>query len=98
MFPLSSAARSKIRKTLFRVLVAKAIMKPQRLAVIAAGLLIGGIALSAQTPDRSKPPSPGTPPALSLPSIQKRTLSNGLPVWIVEMHEVPVAQGNLVVL
>src|SRR5439155_2729229 len=37
------------------------------------------------------------PPALSLPSIQKRQLSNGLPVWIVDLHEVPVAQVNLVV-
>ena len=52
----------------------------------------------AQTPDRSKPPAPGLPPTLNLPSIQKRQLSNGLPVWIVEMHEVPVAQVNLVVL
>src|SRR6202030_4181686 len=29
--------------------------------------------------------------------IQKRQLSNGLPVWIVELHKVPVAQVNLVV-
>ena len=34
----------------------------------------------------------------SLPTIQKQKLSNGLPVWIVELHEVPVAQVNLVVL
>src|SRR6266581_2867738 len=53
--------------------------------------------VSAQAPDRSKPPQPGPPPALNLPSIQKRSLSNGLPVWIVELHEVPVAQVNLVV-
>ena len=42
-----------------------------------------------QAPDRSKPPAPGPAPALKLPPIQKRALSNGLPVWIVEMHEVP---------
>jgi hypothetical protein len=54
--------------------------------------------LHAQSPDRSKPPTPGPAPALTLPAIQKRQLSNGLPVWIVEMHEVPVAQVNLVVL
>jgi predicted Zn-dependent peptidase len=29
--------------------------------------------------------------------VQKRTLSNGLPVWIVEMHEVPLADLVLVV-
>src|SRR3989442_13782617 len=53
--------------------------------------------VSAQAPDRPKPPAPVPPPALNLPSIQKRQLSNGLPVWIVELHEVPVAQVNLVV-
>jgi zinc protease len=55
--------------------------------------------LSAQqAPDRSRPPTPGPPPALQLPQIQKRQLSNGLPVWIVELHKVPVAQVNFVVL
>jgi zinc protease len=47
--------------------------------------------------DRSKPPALGATPELKLPPIQKRTLSNGLPVWIVETHEVPLAQINLVV-
>jgi predicted Zn-dependent peptidase len=51
-----------------------------------------------QTPDRSRPPTPGPPPALHLPQIQKRQLSNGLPIWIVELHKVPVAQVNFVVL
>src|SRR5437667_6980519 len=50
-----------------------------------------------QAPDRSRPPQPGPPPALNLPAVQKRQLSNGLPVWTVELHEVPVAQVNLVV-
>ena len=40
--------------------------------------------LSAQqAPDRTHPPASGPPPVLHLPSIQKRQLSNGLPVWIV---------------
>jgi len=34
---------------------------------------------------------------LHVPAIQKRQLANGLPVWIAELHEVPVAQVNLVV-
>src|SRR6185295_2779690 len=42
-------------------------------------------------------PQAGPPAPLRLPAIQKQRLSNGLPVWIVEMHEVPVAQVNLVV-
>ena len=55
------------------------------------------VAAAAQAPDRTHPPQPGPPPALHLPSIQKHKLANGLPVWIVELHEVPVAQVNLVV-
>jgi zinc protease len=64
------------------------------------GLVAVGLAaatLSAQAPDRTHPPQPGPPPPLKLPTIQKQKLSNGLPVWIVESHEVPVAQINLVV-
>jgi zinc protease len=34
---------------------------------------------------------------LRLPPIQKQTLSNGLAVWIVEAHEVPLVQVNLLV-
>ena len=54
--------------------------------------LLATATLGAQSPDRSKPPVPGTTPALKLPAIQKRQLSNGLPVWLVELHEVPVVQ------
>src|SRR5262245_54241991 len=54
--------------------------------------------LAQQAPDRSRPPTPGPPPALQLPQIQRHQLANGLPVWIVELHKVPVAQVNLVVL
>ncbi len=50
-----------------------------------------------QAPDRTHPPQPGPPAPLKLPEIHKTQLSNGLPVWIVEMHKVPVAQVNLVV-
>src|SRR6266550_7093657 len=62
-----------------------------------AVVLLAASVLSAQAPDRSHPPQPGPPPPLRLPAIQKLKLSNGLPVWIVELHEVPVAQINLVV-
>lgn len=53
--------------------------------------------VAQQAPDRSHPPKPGPAPSLHMPSIQKRALSNGLPVWIVELHDVPVAQINLLV-
>ena len=57
----------------------------------------GGTIVRAAPPDRSAPPKPGPPPALKLPAIQKRTLSNGLPVWIVELHKVPVVHVSLAV-
>ena len=53
--------------------------------------------VAAQKPDRSKPPAIGPAPSLKLPAIQKQKLSNGLGVWIVEHHEVPLAQVNLIV-
>ena len=65
---------------------------------LALALATAAVTLGAQAPDRSKRPVPGPAPALKLPAIQKRQLSNGLPVWIVELHEVPVAQVNLVIL
>jgi zinc protease len=50
-----------------------------------------------QKPDRSKPPAIGPAPSLKMPAIQKQKLSNGLNVWIVEHHEVPLAQVNVIV-
>ena len=67
-------------------------------SVVVAALCATVTLVAQQAPDRSHPPAPGAPPALHLPAIQKQKLSNGLPVWIVELHEVPVAQINLVVL
>jgi predicted Zn-dependent peptidase len=66
------------------------------LRLIAAIALCGAVT-AAQAPDRSKPPATGPAPALKLPTIVKRQLANGLPVWIVELHEVPVVQVNLLV-
>jgi predicted Zn-dependent peptidase len=54
-------------------------------------------ARSPQAPDRSKPPALGPAPQLTLPPIQKRTLANGLNVWIVETHKVPLVQVNLLI-
>jgi predicted Zn-dependent peptidase len=61
-------------------------------------IVVASATVLAQAPDRSHPPQPGPPPEVRLPQIQKRQLSNGLPVWIVELHEVPVAQVNLLIL
>jgi predicted Zn-dependent peptidase len=47
--------------------------------------------------DRSKPPALSAAPMLTLPAIEKHMLSNGLPVWVVQSHEVPLVQVNLLV-
>ncbi len=60
-------------------------------------LVLISVSASAQKPDRTTPPKPGPPPALKLPPVQKQKLSNGLAVWIVEQHEVPLVQANLIV-
>jgi zinc protease len=67
------------------------------LLLAAIGTMGALVAQSApQAPDRSAPPKPGPVAALKLPQIQKRTLSNGLPVWVVELHKVPVVHVTLV--
>ena len=79
-------------------------MKPYlTIAAVVAVAVSGALgslteSLTAQAPDRSRIPAAGPPPPVQLPTIQKRQLSNGLAVWLVELHEVPVAQINLVVL
>lgn len=50
-----------------------------------------------QTPDRSKPPGLGPVPTLKLPAVEKRTLSNGLQVWIMGVHKVPTVHMELVI-
>ena len=66
---------------------------------LAAALLvaISIVAASGQARDPSQRPTAGSPAPLS-PVIQKRQLSNGLPVWIVEQHDLPVVQMSLTVL
>jgi zinc protease len=53
--------------------------------------------LAQQAPDRSKPPALGPLPALSLPAVEKRTLSNGLQVWIMGVHKVPTVHLGLTI-
>lgn len=68
----------------------------------AVALLIGlavliSIPLYAQQPDRSKPPELGPPPSLKLPPIQRFKLSNGIPVVLMEKHNVPLIQINVLI-
>ena len=65
-------------------------------AIAIAASVVAGV--HTQAPDRSRPPALGPAAPVKLPAIQKSKLSNGLPVWVVEMHKVPVVQVNLLVL
>jgi len=62
--------------------------------VLCAGAWAAAVS-AQQGPDRSKAPAVGAPPALHLPAIEKRTLSNGLPVWIMGVHKVPTVHVEL---
>lgn len=71
----------------------------RRLAPAAAVLaaLLAAPALLGQGADRSRPPEPGPVRPFHLPPVRSFALSNGLPVLLVEKHEVPVATVLLVV-
>ena len=51
----------------------------------------------AQKPDRSAPPNVGPPPAFTMPPFERFTLSNGLRVVLLEKHQVPLVQINVVI-
>jgi predicted Zn-dependent peptidase len=55
------------------------------------------VATAQVVPDRSRPPVPEPPRPLRLPPIQRFTLSNGLPVSLVERREVATVEVVLVV-
>lgn len=63
--------------------------------VLGAVLLLP-VALHAQDVDRNRRPAPGPVPALVAPKVVERRLSNGLRVWIVERHGLPLFNAMLV--
>ena len=77
-------------------------MTRRRLTVSVLGLIVAGAAATSAfqqeqppAPDRSRPPAVGPPPALRVPAVDRRTLANGLKVWIVPSHKVPLAHVQL---
>ncbi|MGE5500110.1 MAG: hypothetical protein ACM3Q2_18715, partial [Syntrophothermus sp.] len=66
-----------------------------------AVILFTGILLStslfAQQPDRSKPPQLPPPAKLNTKPVEKFELSNGLKVYMMEKHDVPLVQLNITV-
>jgi zinc protease len=65
--------------------------------VVAAAFALPAAPWAQQLPDRSKPPAIGPAPALKLPPIEKRTLSNGLQVQVMGMHKVPTVHLELAI-
>lgn len=59
-------------------------------------LLFAATISLAQQADRSQYPKPGEPKPLELPEVQKITMDNGLPVYLVEQHGLPLLQFVLV--
>ena len=72
-------------------------MRPlhRSLAAAAALLLVGGAAGAADKVDRNRQPAPGPTPRVVTPKIEKSTLTNGLSVWVVRRHELPVVNAVL---
>ncbi|HEY3517948.1 MAG TPA: pitrilysin family protein [Gammaproteobacteria bacterium] len=65
--------------------------------LVALLLFAPALLAAQQAPDRSLPPALGPPPRLTLPMIEKHELTNGLDVWLIERHEVPLVQVNLLI-
>lgn len=64
---------------------------------LAAALPLVWAGAALAQPDRSAPPALGPPPSFDPPAIERFELSNGLEVLLLEKHEVPLVQANLVV-
>ena len=59
-------------------------------------LLLLATTVMGQKADRSQYPQPASPKPLKLPEVQHFKLENGLPVYLVEQHGLPLLQFVLV--
>ncbi len=64
-------------------------------AATAVLLMLGGGAGAADKLDRNRKPAPGPTPPVVTPKIEKSTLKNGLAVWVVQRHELPMVNAVL---
>jgi predicted Zn-dependent peptidase len=65
------------------------------IAVTVALVLFAAMAGAAEKLDRDQRPTPGPTTPVATPKIVKTTLKNGLPVWVVTRHELPVVNAVL---
>ncbi len=66
------------------------------LLFIAGSVALQSLATAQEMLDRTVRPKLGPTPEITLPKIQKAELPNGLRVWLVENHKVPIVAFNLV--
>ena len=72
-------------------------MNRPMLLFLTATVLASSCSRAPEPPDRAKAPALEPAPSLTLPPIQKRQLANGINVLVVESHEAPLAQVNVLV-
>lgn len=72
-------------------------MKPA-LAFLAAIAMLTSTDLEAQKPAKQAPPPPAAPKPFAFPKAAARTLSNGLKVFVIEDHRLPLVSASLQVL
>ena len=70
---------------------------PPSAAAAAAGTASKKRSAQTQAAMAANLPKPQADPSFKLPTIQRRKLSNGLEVLVVEQHELPVVNMNLVI-
>jgi zinc protease len=71
------------------------VTRAPRVAFVLAAILIAAHAAWPQAPDRSALPRPRPVPAFAPPAVRTATLANGLRVFLLEMHKVPIVHVTL---
>ena len=72
-------------------------LKAMSLATALTALTASTVLAQGQAFDRTKPPALRPPARIKMPPVRSATLSNGLKLYVVEMHEVPLVQFTLTV-
>ena len=70
---------------------------PRTLLLLAGALSLAAAAAHAQDFDRAKVPDAQATPKMPSPDVHRRTLPNGLELWTVERHDLPIVNAVLVV-
>lgn len=67
-------------------------------ALLAAMTMLTSTGLDAQKPSRQAPPPPSAPRPFAFPKAAMKTLGNGLRVYVVQDHRLPLVSASLQVL